>query len=125
MDVTKLNGRIEGAAMVLILVIGLIHLIDAPGSFSDATYKGILFLMVFLGGIVAAVGIYRQSWSYGWILGLIIAVCTFIGYVISRTVGLPQIPPDVWLEEIGILSLVVEATFVGVFIKATFIVKQH
>ncbi|MBV9453458.1 MAG: hypothetical protein JOZ19_04980 [Rubrobacter sp.] len=39
MDVTKLNGRIEGAAMVLILVIGLIHLIDAPGSFADATYK--------------------------------------------------------------------------------------
>jgi hypothetical protein len=87
--------------MVLILVIGLIHLIDAPGSFADATYKGILFLLVFLGGIVAAVGIYRQSWSYGWILGLIIAVSTFIGHVISRTVGLPQIPRTCGLRRLA------------------------
>ena len=35
---------VQGAAVALILVTGAIHFIDAPGSFGDATYKGILFV---------------------------------------------------------------------------------
>ncbi len=115
---TKQGSRIEGAAIVLIIVVGLIHLVDAPSSFGDAAYKGLLFLANGVGAAIAAIGIYRRDWSYGWVLGLIVAGGSFIAYVISRTVGLPGIPPDVWLEGLGILSLVVEAAFVGVFLKA-------
>ena len=38
----------------------------------------------------------------------------FVGYVISRTVGLPGLPAvEEWLEPLGLLSLLVEALFVG------------
>jgi len=33
-------------------------------------------------------------------------------YVISRTLGLPGLPPDTWGEPIGIVSLIAEAGFV-------------
>ena len=115
----KHSSSIEGAAVVLILMVGLIHLIDAPGSFGDATYKGVLFLVNAAGAVVAAVGIRGGSWTYGWALGLIVAAGAFVAYVISRTVGLPGIPPDDWFEEIGLLSLVVEAAFVGIFLRAS------
>ncbi len=36
---------VQGAGIALILVTGAIHFIDAPGSFGDATYKGVLFLV--------------------------------------------------------------------------------
>jgi hypothetical protein len=37
--------------------------------------------------------------------------------VISRTVGLPGLPVETeWLEPLGVLSLAVEALFVGVYL---------
>ncbi len=104
--------------IVLILITGLIHVIDAPDSFSDAVYKGWLFYANGAGALVAAYGIYRGH-NWGWNLGLLIAVGSLIGYVISRTVGLPYIPaePDAWLEPLGVASLVAEGLFVVVFIR--------
>ena len=105
----------QGAAIALILVTGAIHFIDAPGSFGDATYKGMLFVANGIAAIVAAVGIYRGERLLGWGLGLLVAGGALVGYLISRTVGLPGIAPDVWLEPLGILSLLVEASYVALF----------
>ena len=106
---------LQGAAIALILVTGAIHFIDAPGSFGDATYKGLLFVANGIAAIVAAVGIYRGERSWGWGLGLLVAGGALVGYVISRTVGLPGLAPDVWLEPLGILSLLVEVLYVVLF----------
>ena len=106
----------QGAAIALILVTGAIHFIDAPGSFGDATYKGLLFVANGTAAIVAAIGISRGVRLWGWGLGLLVAGGALVGYVISRTVGLPGIAPDVWLEPLGILSLLVEAAYVALFV---------
>ena len=40
-----------------------------------------------------------------------------MGYVISRTVGLPGLPvEEEWLEPLGLLSLLVEALFIGLYL---------
>ncbi len=103
--------------IVLILIIGLIHVIDAKGSFSDAIYKGWLFYANGVAASIAAWGIYRKH-IWGWNLGLMVAVGSFLGYVASRTVGLPYIPAetDAWLEPLGVTSLIAEGLFVVVFI---------
>jgi len=106
----------QAAGIALILVTGAIHFIDAPGSFGDATYKGLLFVANGIAAIIAAVGIYRDERLWGWGLGLLVAGGALIGYVISRTVGLPGLAPDVWLEPLGILSLLVEAAYVVLFL---------
>src|SRR5215207_309573 len=105
-------GKLRIVGVALISLVGLIHLIEAPEYFEAATYLGLLFLANFAGAIVAAVGIYRGSWNWGWGLGVLISASAFVGYILSRTVGLPGFYDDEFLEPMGVLSLVVEALFV-------------
>ena|SRR3989338_7097854 len=102
--------------VMLILITGLIHAIEAPEGFSEAAYKGWLFYANGIGALIAAYGIIRRQ-SWGWKLGLLIAVGSIVGYVASRTVGLPLIPaePDEWLEPLGVASLIAEGLFVAIF----------
>jgi hypothetical protein len=105
-----------GAGISLILIVGLIHLINSPGDLEEGSYTGVLYLANFAGAILAAVGIYRgRSWSWG--LGALVSVGAFAGYVISRTIGLPGFAvEEEWLEPLGLLSLLVEALFMGLYL---------
>jgi hypothetical protein len=109
---------VQGAGIALILVTGAIHFIDAPGSFGDATYKGMLFLANGIAAIVAALGIHRGERRWGWGLGVLVAGGALVSYIVSRTVGLPGLAPDIWLEPLGILSLMVEAAFIVLFAQS-------
>jgi hypothetical protein len=55
----------------VIVIVGLIHLIDAPGDLQEAPYQGLLFLANFFGALTAAIGIYRGH-SWGWSLGAVV-----------------------------------------------------
>ena len=91
-------------------------MIDAKDSFSDAVYKGWLFYANGLAAVISAIGIYRKN-AWGWNLGLMIAVGSMGGYIASRTVGLPLIPPepDAWFEPLGIAAMTAETLFILVF----------
>src|SRR5215213_7779215 len=105
-----------GAGISLIVIVGLIHLINSPGDLEEGSYTGLLYLANFVGALAAAVGIYRGE-RWGWALGLLVAAGAFAGYVVSRTVGLPGLPvEEEWLEPLGVLSLLVEALFVGLYL---------
>ena len=67
--------------------------------------------------IVAAIGIYRDARLWGWGLGLLIAGGAFVGYILSRTVGLPGMEVEEWLNPLGILSLALEVIFVGLYLR--------
>ena len=117
---TTVSERLVGAGISLIVIVGLIHLINSPEDLEEGSYTGLLYLANFFGAILAAIGIYRGR-SWGWSLGALVSVGAFAGYVISRTIGLPGLGvEEEWLEplgvlSLGVLSLVVEALFVGVF----------
>jgi hypothetical protein len=113
----KISKIFSWVGIVLILIIGLIHVIDAKDSFNDAVYKGWLFYANGLASLIAAYGIYHKN-NWGWNLGFMIAVVSLGAYVASRTVGLPFIPaePDAWLEPLGVAALITEGLFVVVFI---------
>jgi hypothetical protein len=104
-------------AIAAILGTGLIHVMEARDSFGEATYKGLLFLGNGAGALAAAIGIYRGQRALGWLLGLLVAGGAIIGYVASRTIGLPGLPaePDAWLEPMGVASLLCETLFVILF----------
>jgi hypothetical protein len=113
-----MSRKIVWLGMVLIVITGLIHVIDAPDSFHDAAYKGWLFYANGVGAVLAAYGIYRSKLILGWSLGLFIAAASIVFYVASRTIGLPLLPaePDAWLEPLGIASLITEALFIVTFL---------
>src|SRR5215211_6477611 len=97
-------------------VVGLIHLVNSPEDLEEGSYTGLLYLANFFGALAAAIGIYLGK-RWGWALGFLVAGGAFAGYVISRTVGLPGLPVETeWLEPLGVLSLLVEGLFVGVFL---------
>ena len=114
---TSSTHSLRIVAVVAIVATGLIHLATARDSFGEATYKGLLFVANGVGALVAAVGVYSDRGDWGWLLGALVAGGAFLGYVISRTVGLPGLPaePDAWFEPLGVASLVAEAVFLTVF----------
>ena len=89
-----------------------IHLLVAPEELEEATYLGLLFLANFGGAVVAAIGIYRGH-KWGWGLGVLLAGGAFVGYVISRTLGLPGMPVEKWLEPLGVTPCSSRASFWG------------
>jgi hypothetical protein len=117
---TTPTHRLKIVAAAAIVATGLIHLGSAREAFGEATYKGLLFVANGVGGLVAAVGVYCDRANWGWLLGVLVAGGAFLGYVISRTVGLPGLPaePDAWLEPLGVASLVAEVVFLTAFALA-------
>jgi len=105
------------SGILLILIVGIIHVVDAKDSFSDAIYKGWLFYANGVAAVIAAYGMYRKR-NWGWNFGLMIAIGSLGGYIASRTVGLPYIPaePENWFEPLGVASLIAEVLFIVVFI---------
>jgi len=104
-----------GIALALLLVAGLVHLLDAPDAYEEAVYKGVLFMLNAIGAVIASYGIWKNK-RWGWVIGLAISIGSILGYVASRTVGMPQIPaePDAWLEPLGVISLLTEGVFIAI-----------
>lgn len=93
---------------------GLIHLVEAPEYWGEVRYIGALFVVSVIGVIAAIVGILRQE-RWGWQLGLLVAAALAVGYLLSRTVGIPlfrEASLDKFLEPLGIASLLVNVVFV-------------
>jgi hypothetical protein len=105
------------AAILLIIAVGLVHLRGAPPHYRVAPYIGVGFVVNFIGALVAAVGIYRDA-LWGWLLGALVAGGALVLYVVSRSVGLPGYEHAIgrWTGPLGIVSLVVEALFIAVFL---------
>lgn len=111
-----ISHLIVGAGIVLLLVTGLIHLLDAPDSYSEAAYKGMMFIGNGLLAAAAAVGVYQQK-RWGWWLGLLTTGGAVVMYVVSRTLGLPGLGvDDAWFEPMGVLSILIEVSFVGLML---------
>jgi hypothetical protein len=112
-----LSKSLVWAGILLILITGLIHLVDAPDSYEEVAYKGVLFYLNGAGALLAAVGIYRGARGWGWSLGALIAFGSIVGYILSRTVGLPMLEvEDEWLEPLGVIALAVEALFMALYL---------
>ncbi len=105
------------SGVLLITVVGLIHFILTPEHFKEAIWVGVLFLANIGAAIVAALNISRDA-LWGWVLGALTAGGAFGIYVLSRAVTLPRYEEAVgeWLETLGIFSLIVEASFVVLFL---------
>ena len=101
-----------------------IHLAEMSDKFSEVPYLGVGYGLL---AIACAVSIYLlvRGDRRGWLLGGATCLATFVGFVLTRTVGLPASTDDIgnWSETIGIWSLVFEG-FV-VVLAATVLLMQR
>ena len=79
------------------------HLVEAP-------YIGVGFVLLTVVGLYLAVRLVVDPDELVWSAVGVVAVLAVLGYVLSRTVGLPQIGDDVgnWTEPLGFPAAVAE-----------------
>jgi hypothetical protein len=102
-------------AVIGLIGIALIHLIDVPDKLEEVPYVGILFGALIVSSLMIAEMLIRADDARVWLAGGGLAGLTIVGYVISRTAGLPgDGGADLgnWTEPLGLVSLLVEAIVV-------------
>ena len=107
---------LQGLGIVLILEIGLIHLLNAQAEYEEVSYMGWLFVANFTGALIAALGIYRKQ-LLGWMVGLVVAIGSIVGYSWSRTRGMPGMQIEAWLAPYGIVALALEGIYLLLIIN--------
>ncbi|MCU1393528.1 MAG: hypothetical protein JWM34_1956 [Ilumatobacteraceae bacterium] len=94
-----------------------IHTSELSGKVEETAYLGFGYMLLIAACITAIVMIAHHD-VRGWMLGGLTAASTFVGYVLTRTTGLPKAKGDIgnWGETIGVWSLVAEGLVVVVAI---------
>src|SRR4051795_8393828 len=107
--------RIRLVAAALLMGVAVTHVLDLPDKLEEAPYMAVLFILLIVASLALMLLLMagRAAPEVRAISGLVCAL-TVVGYVLSRTVGLPQIEDHVgqWGDPIGVASLVFEVGLV-------------
>jgi hypothetical protein len=102
-------------AIVGLLAIALIHLLDLQSIMEEAVYMGADFIgliiaCVFLAGLLA-----MRDDRIVWLACGGLATAVIVGFVVSRTVGLPNFTDDIgnWGEPLAVAALFAEVSVVA------------
>lgn len=104
---------IRRTAAGLLGITGVLHLVLAPEYLDEKTYIGVLFILGGLTALVVAARLWNTDDRRAWGLGAVIAAGMAVGFVLSRSVGLPGFHEHEW-ELSGIVSVLIELGFLGV-----------
>jgi hypothetical protein len=109
------DGIARALAVVGLAGIALIHLLDLPDTLRETPYLGALYLALMAGCGILAATLVRGSASSAWRAAAGLSASVFVGYVLSRTTGLPGAGDDVgnWAESLGMASLFVEGAVIS------------
>jgi hypothetical protein len=105
-------------AVVGLIAIATIHLIDSVGTYSETRYIFWLYVAL-IAGCVAQSAIllfaHRADPGLRWSAVAILGVAPLVGYVLSRSTGLPDDGGDIgnWSEPLGLVSMFVEALVIA------------
>jgi hypothetical protein len=114
------DGIARAIAIVALAGVALIHLLDLPGTFDEQAYKGWLYLGLIAGTLLTAAALTRSSDRRIWLAAALLPLGAMIGFVWSRTIGLPGGADDIgnWTEPLGLASLFVEGCVVALSVLA-------
>lgn len=104
----------RAVAVVGLAGVALIHVIDGIDKFAETPYMGWMYIGLILGAIGTAAALIWGNVREAWIAALLIPLSAMVGFILTRTVGLPQATGDIgnWSEPLGVASLFVEACLV-------------
>src|SRR3954470_20735090 len=108
------DGIARAVAAIGLAGVALIHLLDLPRQLSDTPYMFFLYLALMVSSVVLAGVLIGTSDARVWAAATVLSALVIVGYVLSRTTGLPQSSDDVgnWSEPLGLASLFVEGSLV-------------
>jgi hypothetical protein len=99
-----------------LVAVALIHMLQLPAALAAAGYVGGLFIAAAIACLVIAAVLTRTSDDRAWAAAGGLAALILLGYVLSRSVGLPGFTEDIgeWSERLGLASMVAEGLLVCV-----------
>ena len=105
----------RAAVAVGLAGIGLIHLLDAIGKYSETRYLFWMYVALIIGSIGVAGGVLFTRTRLPFLAAAALAASALVGYVLSRTTGLPTASDDIgnWTEPLGLASLFVEGAVIA------------
>ncbi|MFZ0041515.1 MAG: hypothetical protein WAK93_09425 [Solirubrobacteraceae bacterium] len=113
--ISEATARLLGS--LGIAAIAVIHILDAPGTYQSPGTRYIFWLyMAVIVGAIPVIGLLLHWPSrLAWAAAAALALGPLVGYVVSRSIGLPGDPDDVgnWLDTLGMVSLFVEVSVLG------------
>jgi lipopolysaccharide export LptBFGC system permease protein LptF len=103
------------AGIALLTTTAAIHIAELSGKIEETAYLGAGYIALIAASMIAVVMIATHD-RRGWALGALACAATIIGFVLTRTTGLPAAHGDVgnWSETIAVWSLVAEGGFLAV-----------
>lgn len=106
--------------------IGVIHLLDSVGKYDETRYIFWMYIALIVGCIVVAGATLFTRARAVFLAAAVLAASAAVGYVLSRTTGLPNAHGDVgnWTEPLGLASLFVEGAVVAVGLGAFLKTRQ-
>jgi hypothetical protein len=111
--VADLLGR--GLGIAALGVIALVHTLELPDALDETLYLGLLFVLAAAGALALAIALSRTGDRRVWLAATALPALILLGFVLSRTSGLPSATEDVgnWREPLGLVSLVAESLLVS------------
>jgi hypothetical protein len=111
--------RVVGAALAL--AVTTVHVADQGGitDFTAPDWLGWAYRLIEVGGLLVALTLLVPPLArLGWAAAVLLGAGPLVGYLASRTVGVPGDPGDVgnWSDWVGTVSLVVEAAIITIAI---------
>lgn len=111
------SNNVQRVGSLALAATGVLHLILAPEYLDEKTYIGALFIVGGLACLVIAAAIWQRGRSIDWVAGAAVAAGMGVGFVLSRTTGLPGFHESEW-ELSGVISVLLEATVVLAALRA-------
>jgi hypothetical protein len=109
---------VRAVSALLALAVAGVHVADQGGitAFnSPPDWLGWSYRLIEIGGVLTAI-VLLLPWStwLGWAAALLLGAGPFIGYLTSRSIGVPGDPGDVgnWGDWVGTVALIVEAALI-------------
>jgi hypothetical protein len=101
----------------LLAVTAAIHVAIAPEHLREAPYAGVLFIVLAGAALASAVLVLITRSHLVWLGAAALSIAAMLGYLMSRSVGLPLLTDDVgdWLNPLGVAAVLSEATVALIF----------
>jgi hypothetical protein len=108
------HTALRGLGFVGLLAIALIHLLDVIAKLAETPYVGVMYILLMVASVGVAFALLHTGSPRVWAAGGLLAAMTLVGFILSRTTGLPNSSGDIgnWSEGLGLASMLVEATVV-------------
>ena len=109
------NVAVDDAVSRTVAILGLagialIHVLQLPEAFDETFYLGLLFVGAIVAAVTLGAALTLSTDRGTWMVVAALPALILLGYLLSRTTGLPDATNDVgeWDEPLGLASMVVE-----------------